>query len=288
MSAACETAAKPDKGRKEQEQRRLREQMEQVRRKLVVLSGKGGVGKSTVAANLAAALAQAGHAVGLLDVDIHGPSIPRLVGLEGRELETESGQIIPLKIGNRLSVISIGFLLGSSTEAVIWRGPLKFSAIRQFLCDVAWGSLDYLVIDCPPGTGDEPLSVAQLVGRPADAVIVTTPQALAIADVRRCITFCEKVELPVAGVIENMSGYVCPFCGARADLFGKGGGEALASEMRVPFLGRIPIEPDMVTCGDNGTPFVAERAGSETAEAFLNIIRAIERNNAAAKASNMA
>jgi Mrp family chromosome partitioning ATPase len=198
--------------------------MGQVRKKLVVLSGKGGVGKSTVAANLAAALSQAGHAVGLLDVDIHGPSIPKLFALDGRGLETESQQIIPVKVAPGLSVMSIGFLLGSSTDAVIWRGPLKYSIIRQFLCDVAWGSLDYLVVDCPPGTGDEPLSVAQLVGRPADAVIVTTPQELAIADVRRCVTFCEKVELPVAGIIENMSGYVCPSCGACADLFGSGGG----------------------------------------------------------------
>jgi ATP-binding protein involved in chromosome partitioning len=191
--------------------------------------------------------------------------------------------MIPVRVGERLSVMSIGFLLGSGADAVIWRGPLKFSMIRQFLCDVAWGSLDYLVVDCPPGTGDEPLSVAQLVGRPAEAVIVTTPQELAIADVRRCVTFCEKVDLPVAGIIENMSGYVCPACGARADLFGRGGGEALAKEMRVPFLGRIPIEPDMVPCGDSGTPFVAARAGSATAEAFLSIVRAIEQNSAPAE-----
>jgi Mrp family chromosome partitioning ATPase len=233
--------------------------------------------------NLAAALAQAGHMVGLLDVDVHGPSIPKLAGLEGRGLETESGRIVPVKISERLSVMSIGFLLGSRADAVIWRGPLKFSLIRQFLSDVAWGSLDHLVIDCPPGTGDEPLSVAQLVGRPAEAVIVTTPQELAVADVRRCVTFCEKVELPVAGIIENMSGYVCPSCGARVDLFGSGGGEALASEMNVPFLGRIPIEPEMVVCGDRGTPFVAARAGSATVEAFLGIVRAIERNSVCAE-----
>jgi ATP-binding protein involved in chromosome partitioning len=285
MGATCETTARPDRRQqeKEEEQRRLQEQMRGVRRKLVVLSGKGGVGKSTVAANLAAALAHAGHPVGLLDVDIHGPSIPTLVGLDGMELQTESGQMVPVKIGERLSVMSIGFLLRSSTDAVIWRGPLKFSLIRQFLGDVAWGCLDYLVVDCPPGTGDEPLSVAQLVGRPADAVIVTTPQALAIADVRRCVTFCEKVELPVAGIIENMSGYVCPSCGAHADLFGRGGGEALASEMRVPFLGRIPIDPDVVTGGDHGTPFVAARAGSATAAAFLNIVRAIEDSSPVAE-----
>lgn len=282
MGATCETAAKPNRAQKEQEERRLRDHMSQVRKKLVVLSGKGGVGKSTVAANLAAALAHAGQAVGLLDVDIHGPSIPKLFALDGRGLDTDGQQMLPVKIGPGLSVMSIGFVLGNSTDAVIWRGPLKYSIIRQFLCDVAWGSLDYLVVDCPPGTGDEPLSVAQLVGRPADAVIVTTPQELAIADVRRCVTFCEKVELPVAGIIENMSGYVCPSCGAHTDLFGSGGGEALASEMRVPFLGRIPIEPDVVTCGDRGTPFVGARSGSAAAEAFLSIVRAIERHNASA------
>jgi Mrp family chromosome partitioning ATPase len=284
MGATCEPAATPGPRQeaKEEEQLRLREQMLRVRKTLVVLSGKGGVGKSTVAANLAATLAHAGHAVGLLDVDIHGPSIPKLVGLDGRELDTELGRMVPVKIGERLSVMSIGFLLRSGTDAVIWRGPLKFSLIRQFLSDVAWGRLDYLVVDCPPGTGDEPLSVAQLVGRPADAVVVTTPQALAIADVRRCVTFCQKVDVPVAGIIENMSGYVCPSCGAHADLFGRGGGEALASEMRVPFLGRMPIDPDMVSCGDLGTPFVAARAGSATAEAFLSIVRAIEDDSALA------
>jgi Mrp family chromosome partitioning ATPase len=254
--------------------------MGRVRQKLVVLSGKGGVGKSTVAANLASALAQAGHKVGLLDVDIHGPSIPKLFGLEGRCLETDAHQMLPVKVGERLSVMSIGFLLESRADAVIWRGPLKFSVIRQFLCDVAWGSLDYLVVDCPPGTGDEPLSVAQLIGRPAKAVVVTTPQELAITDVRRCLTFCEKVGLPVAGIIENMSGYVCPSCGARADLFGRGGGELLANEIRVPFLGSIPIEPGLVTCGDTGIPFLASRAGSTTAEAFLAIVRAIEQSSA--------
>jgi Mrp family chromosome partitioning ATPase len=284
MPATSEqTVAKCGNTKKEEEERRLRQQMAQVRNKLVVLSGKGGVGKSTVAVNLAAALAQAGHTVGLLDVDVHGPSIPKLAGLEGRAIETDSNQIVPIKLGERLSVMSIGFLLGSPKDAVIWRGPLKFSLIRQFLSDVAWGSLDHLVIDCPPGTGDEPLSVAQLVGRPAEAVIVTTPQELAVADVRRCITFCEKVEVPVAGIIENMSGYVCPACGARVDLFGRGGGEALANEMKVPFLGRIPIEPEMVSCGDHGTPFVTVRGGSAAAEAFLGIVRAIEWNSVCAE-----
>jgi Mrp family chromosome partitioning ATPase len=283
MSSTSETVTKPANGQKEEEeeqQRRLLEHMAQVRRKLVVLSGKGGVGKSTVAANLAAALAQAGHSVGLLDVDIHGPSIPKLVGLEGRGLDADSGLIVPVRLSDRMSVMSVGFLLGSGTEAVIWRGPLKYSIIRQFLSEVAWGDLDYLVVDCPPGTGDEPLSVARLIGRPAEAVIVTTPQELAIADVRRCITFCNKVELPVAGIVENMSGYVCPACGARSDLFGKGGGEALAGEMNVPFLGSIPIDPEMVVCGDRGTPFVAARTASAVAESFLTIVQAVDRISA--------
>lgn len=277
MSQTGEAALAPEEAQQEQ-RRQVEDRMGCVGRKLVVLSGKGGVGKSTVAANLAAALASAGHSVGLLDVDIHGPSIPKLVGLAGRGLETEPGSVIPVRIGQRLAVMSIGFLLESGTDAVVWRGPLKFSAIRQFLGEVAWGPLDYLVVDCPPGTGDEPLSIAQLIGRPASAVIVTTPQALAIDDVRRCVSFCRKVDLPVAGIIENMSGYVCPSCGAHSSLFGMGGGEALANETGVPFLGRIPIEPEIMTCGDNGTPFVTARAGTSTAKEFLGIVRAIEQS----------
>jgi Mrp family chromosome partitioning ATPase len=281
MGTPCDTPAKPGHSQKEEEERRLRAHMAQIRKELIVLSGKGGVGKSTVAANLAVGLAEAGHAIGLLDVDIHAPSIPMLFALDGRSIETDSQQMLPVRAGERLSVMSIGFLIGDRKDAVIWRGPLKFSVIRQFVSDVPWGFLDYLVVDCPPGTGDEPLSVAQHVGRPAEAVPVTTPQDLAVADVRRCITFCGRAALPVAGIIENMSGYVCPNRGASADLFGKGGEEALAMEMRAPFLGRIPIEPEMVTCGDRGTPFISARGGNAAAATLLCMVRAIEQRDAA-------
>jgi Mrp family chromosome partitioning ATPase len=257
---------------KDAEEQRLHERMQQVRQKLVVLSGKGGVGKSTVAANLAVALARQGRRVGLLDVDIHGPSIPKLMGLEGRPLGSDGWQILPVEVNERLAVMSIGFLLGGKADAVIWRGPLKYHVIRQFLADVAWGALDYLVVDSPPGTGDEPLSVAQLVGQPAGAVIVTTPQELAVADVRRCVTFCEKASLPVIGIVENMSGFVCPRCGYTVDLFGRGGGEALAREMKIPFLGRIPIDPEIVSSGDSGKPFVESRDQGPAAKAFADIV----------------
>jgi ATP-binding protein involved in chromosome partitioning len=254
---------------------RLHERMGQIRRKLIVLSGKGGVGKSTVAANLAVALA-VNHKVGLLDVDIHGPSIPRLMGIGQALAESDGTALIPVRAGENLSVMSIGFLLRNATDAVIWRGPIKFGVIRQFLSDVAWGPLDFLVVDCPPGTGDEPLSVAQLLGQSAAGVVVTTPQELAISDVRRCITFCRQVGLPVAGIIENMSGCECPQCGTAFSLFGKGGGENLAREMGVPFLGAIPIDPSVVSGGDAGTPFAAGGLPSPARRSFLEIVGRIE------------
>lgn len=271
----AEETATINHAKKEEQKRRLREGMQRIGQKFVVLSGKGGVGKSTVAANLAVALAESGRTVGLLDVDVHGPSVPRLMGLEGQWLGSDGSRIVPVHLNDSLAVMSIGFLVEGQADAVIWRGPLKFGVIRQFLADVAWGDLDYLVIDCPPGTGDEPLSVAQLVGRPAAALVVTTPQQLAIADVRRCVTFCEKVALPIAGIIENMSGFICPRCGATVDLFGRGGGEKLAQEMGVPFLGRVPIDPEIVSNGDRGSQFVAAEPRSPAARAFLDMVDAI-------------
>jgi Mrp family chromosome partitioning ATPase/predicted Fe-Mo cluster-binding NifX family protein len=242
--------------------------------KLLVMSGKGGVGKSTVAANLAVSLALAGNSVGLLDVDIHGPSIPKLMGLDRSQLVLNGHEIVPIEVGG-LKVMSIGFMLPSAADAVIWRGPMKYSLIHQFLKDVDWGPLDYLVIDAPPGTGDEPLSVAQLVGQPAGAVLVTTPQDLAIADVRRSVSFCEKLNLPVVGIIENMSGLMCPHCRTEIPLFKTGGGALLAHEMNVPFLGSIPIDPEIVECGDNGTPYAHQFAERMAANKFAAIVNRI-------------
>jgi Mrp family chromosome partitioning ATPase len=253
----------------------LREHMQGIGMKLLVLSGKGGVGKSTVATNLAVALARKGARVGLLDADLHGPSIPVLLGLGGRHATMEGNRIQPVEVMGNLRVISIGLLLRQESEAVIWRGPLKFSAIRQLLRDVDWGELDWLVVDSPPGTGDEPLSVAQLVGTPAGAIIVTTPQSVAVSDVRRCVTFCSRLSLNVIGILENMSGMVCPHCGKEITLFSTGGGEALARETNVPFLGRIPLDPGVVVSGDRGAPFAGSKALSPAAEHFELFVRTV-------------
>jgi ATP-binding protein involved in chromosome partitioning len=257
------------------EQQQLQNRLRSIRHKILVLSGKGGVGKSTVAANLAVTLALAGRRVGLLDVDIHGPSIPKMLRIEdaGVEVVTE-GVLRPVDAAG-IKVMSIGFLLRHRDDAVIWRGPMKMGVIKQFLKDVEWGDLDYLVIDSPPGTGDEPLSVCQLVEDADGAVIVTTPQDVATADVRRSISFCRQLGMPVLGVIENMSGFVCPKCGEVTDIFKSGGGQRLATEMHAPFLGRIPIDPAVAEACDAGRPFMYQGAGSATAKAFGRVVAPI-------------
>ena len=256
----------------------LLSRMCRIQHKIMVLSGKGGVGKSTVAVNLAASLAMAGKRVGLLDVDIHGPSVPKLLHVAGTPVSGTDEALLPVRVAcgpGTLSVMSIGFLLRERDDAVVWRGPRKFGLIKQFLRDVEWGDLDYLVVDAPPGTGDEPLAVAQLIENADGAVVVTTPQEVAVQDVRRCIVFCRQVEVPVLGVVENMSGFTCPKCGERVEIFGADGGRAMAEEMGVPFLGAIPIEPEVVLSGDGGTPIVRSKPGSETAKAFARIVGAL-------------
>ncbi len=260
------------------ERQALQSRMCRIKHKIMVLSGKGGVGKSTVAVNLAVALAMAGKQVGLLDIDIHGPSVPKLLHIEGAPIagSEHSLSAVPVAFGaGMLKVMSIGFLLRGKDTAVIWRGPMKYGVIKQFLTDVEWGDLDYLVVDSPPGTGDEPLSVAQLIEKADGAVIVTTPQEVAVQDVRRCIDFCRQVDLPVLGVVENMSGFTCPKCGEHITIFGADGGRRMAEEMGVPYLGAIPIEPAVVVSGDNGTPIVQAQPHSETAKAFGRIVRSI-------------
>jgi Mrp family chromosome partitioning ATPase len=251
-----------------EERKKLEDRLSVIKHKILVLSGKGGVGKSTVAVNLAVSLARAGNKVGLLDVDVHGPSIPTLLGMTGYRPEGDGQNLLPIRLTKNLAVMSIGLLVDDQNAAVIWRGPMKFGMIRQFLRDVVWGELDYLVMDAPPGTGDEPLAVAELVGSGAGAVIVTTPQDLAIADVRRSVSFCREVSLPVIGIIENMSGYGCPKCGEVINIFGAGGGEKLAMEMQVPFLGSIPIDPEITASGDAGTPFIEADEDSAVNAAF--------------------
>jgi len=253
-----------------EEEKALRDRMAKVSHKVLVLSGKGGVGKSTVAVNLAVALSMAGKSVGLLDVDIHGPSVPKMLGLEGSRLVSEDESIVPIELGD-MRVMSIGFLLQDPDQAVIWRGPKKIGAIRQFLGEVAWGKLDYLIVDCPPGTGDEPLTVAQYLKDADGAVIVTTPQEVAVVDVRKCVTFCRDVGMKVLGVVENMSGFACPKCGEVVNVFKSGGGEEMALQMGIPFLGRAPLSAAVVESGDTGRPCVHHRKDDPAAKAFQAI-----------------
>ena len=265
----------------------LQSRMCKITHKIIVLSGKGGVGKSTVAVNLAVALALAGKKVGLLDVDIHGPSVPKLLKLENTPVSGTENTLYPIEVSyasGKISVMSIGFLLRQKDSAVIWRGPMKYNVIKQFLRDVQWGDLDYLVVDSPPGTGDEPLAVVQLIEKASGAVVVTTPQDVATQDVRRSIVFCHQLDLPVLGVIENMSGFVCPKCGENIGIFGSGGGKIMAEQMGVGFLGSIPIEPEVVVSGDKGTPIVQARPESQTAKVFNQIVNIlIERGLNSAK-----
>jgi ATP-binding protein involved in chromosome partitioning len=261
-------------GRKQamqEEDRRITEVLSRIKNKLLVLSGKGGVGKSTVAVNLAVALSARGHEVGLMDVDLHGPDTLKMLGREGEKLHSNGNALIPLEYDGHLQVISISSLLQDSDSAVIWRGPLKIKAIKQFIADVAWRDLDYLIIDSPPGTGDEPLTVAQVI-KGAKAVVVTTPQDVSILDIRKSITFCRQLSIPVLGIIENMSGMVCPYCHKPIDLFLSGGGQRAAAEMDVPFLGKVPIDPDIVQDGDRGKPYVISHRDSDAARSFCGIV----------------
>ncbi|MGB6064654.1 MAG: Mrp/NBP35 family ATP-binding protein [Desulfomonilaceae bacterium] len=247
-----------------------------IRRRLAVMSGKGGVGKSTVAVNLATALAVSGHDVGVLDADVHGPDVPMMFGLQGQLPESTAGYLMPLVAHSNIKVISMGFLLDSRDTPIAWRGPLKHRLFEQFLTEVEWGPLDYLVIDLPPGTGDEPLSIAHLLGKPIAAVIVTTPQDLAVLDSRKAVIFAREVGMDVIGIIENMSGMECPFCKKPIDLFKIGGGEKTARELGVPFLGRLPIDPDVVAASDQGTPTVLWKPDSGVAQSFKKVACSVE------------
>ena len=254
-----------------------------IRNRLLILSGKGGVGKSTVSANLAVVLARRGYRVGLMDVDLHGPSIPGMLGLSEQAALSDGDWIQPLLYevdgspeAKPLRVVSISFFLRGRDEPVIWRGPMKHSAIKQFIGQVLWGPLDFLLVDSPPGTGDEPLSIAQTIPG-AKAVVVTTPQDVSLSDVRRSINFCRSLKMEVLGVIENMSGLDCPHCGGHIDLFKSGGGEKMAQEMNVPFLGRLPIDPAIVIASDEGRPLGGPVADDAKADDSRPAVGAFER-----------
>ena len=252
--------------------KKVAERMARVKHSLVVISGKGGVGKTTVSVNLAVALAMKDYRVGILDIDFHGPNIAKMLGIEGEILMNSSEGIEPFPVLPNLKALSMALLIQDQDEPIIWRGPLKMGTMRQFLGETNWGELDYLIIDSPPGTGDEPLSAIQLLPKVDGVVIVTTPQAVAVLDSRKTIKFAEKLNVPVIGVIENMSGLACPHCGETIDLFGRGGGEKAAGELGVPFLGAVPLDPEMVARGDGGRPPAGTPSETPSGQALADIV----------------
>lgn len=259
----------------EKQQQTIEQRAEHIDHILLVMSGKGGVGKSTVAANLASTLARQGSRVGLLDADLHGPNVPAMTGTDGMSPSMADGLLEPVTAEDGLKVISMGMLLENPDSPTIWRGPLRASAIRQLIADVNWGDLDYLFVDLPPGTGDEPLTVAQAFPNADGVIIVSTPQRVSQDDCRKAINFAGAVKLPVVGVIENMSGFVCPHCGKETPIFSSGGGEQMATQMGVPFLGRLPLVPEVVSLCDSGRSLTASEAPAAIRDAFNSVVEAL-------------
>jgi len=262
----------------EEEQRKLKARTSKITHKIAVISGKGGVGKSTVTVNLAMAFAMHGYAysVGVLDADITGPCVPKIIGLHGQRLQAGPAGVFPAMGPLGIKVVSMDFLLPSDETPVIWRGPLKMKAISQFLSDIAWGELEFLFIDLPPGTGDEPLSIMQLIPEMDGVVIVTIPSEVSQIVVKKAVTFSRQLNIPVIGIIENMSGFICPKCGAEIDIFKVGGGKKIAEDLKVPFLGKVPIDPQICEDSDRGTPFITEHMDSPATKAFMEIVKKIE------------
>lgn len=261
-----------------EERSRLKLKMSKIKHKIAVISGKGGVGKSTVTVNLAMAFATHGYAnsIGILDADITGPCIPKILGVKGQKLQAGPPGIFPATGPLGMKVVSMDFLLPSDEAPVIWRGPLKMKAIQQFLSDITWGELDFLFIDLPPGTGDEPLSVMQLLPNMDGVVIVTIPSEVSQIVVKKAVTFARRLNVPVIGIIENMSGFVCPKCGEKVDIFKAGGGEKIAKDLVIPFLGIIPIDPEICKDSDKGLPFIIEHPDSPASKAFMEIVGKVE------------
>jgi len=267
--------AKPDRAKQiEAQNKRIDQVLEKIKYRIVVFSGKGGVGKTTVAVNLSYTLIKRDKKVGLLDADITGPNVPKMTGaVASPEVDEKSKQIIP-QIKDGLQIISIAPMIPVDSP-LIWRGPLRSNTISQFLADVHWGSLDYLLADLPPGTGDEVLTTAQKM-RPQMAIIVTTPQEVSLVDCRRAVNMAKKLDIPMIGVVENMSGLICPHCGKEIDIFGTGGGEKMAQQMEVEFLGHIPMEVETRRAADRGRPVVLNNPASKTTKAFVDIAKNVE------------
>jgi len=250
--------------------------MKAIKHKIAVMSGKGGVGKSIVTASLASVFAEKGYNVGVLDADIHGPSIPKMMGVQGRSFKVSpEGEILPIETDDGVKIVSIDFLLDEA-QPVVWRGPLKTAAIRQFLAEVAWGELDLLLIDLPPGTGDEALSILQYISDIDGVLLITIPSEVSQIVVKKAVTFARKLNAPILGIIENMSGLICPKCGARIEVFSEGGGEKIAKEFSLPFLGRIPLDPKISEAADAGKSFIRLYPDSEAAKSFIAIAEQLE------------
>lgn len=264
-----------EKELKEQETR-LKGKMAKVKNVFIVMSGKGGVGKSTIAVNLACAFSTLGKKTGIFDVDIHGPNTAKMLGIENRELISSQWGIEPILVTETLSAVTLACTGHDDSAPFIWRGPMKSAVIRQLLSDTNWGELDYLIIDAPPGTGDEHLSVCQMIPNVTGAIIVTTPQDVAVLDARKSIKFVQELKIPIAGIIENMSGFICPYCRKESDIFKKGGGEKAALDNSVTFLGRIPFDSDLVNAADEGKPFIFSRPDSESSRIFRRIVKKIQ------------
>ncbi|ENN96441.1 ParA/MinD-like ATPase [Methanocaldococcus villosus KIN24-T80] len=260
----------------EQQNAKIRERMSKIKHKIAILSGKGGVGKSTVTANLAVGLSLLNKKVGVLDGDIHGPNIPKILGANGEPM-VAGDAILPIEVSG-IKTISISYLLPDEATPVIWRGPRVSGAIRQFLADVAWGELDYLLIDTPPGTGDVQLTIMQSIPNIDGAIIVTTPDEISLLDVKKSISMCKMLNIPIIGIIENMSGFVCPYCNKEIDIFGKGAGEKIAKELGLRFLGRIPLDAKAREAQEKGKPMVLIdcRAGEAFKEIVNKIVEIVE------------
>jgi ATP-binding protein involved in chromosome partitioning len=270
----------PEEAKSKEEQSQSQPQalsLEGVKHKIMIMSGKGGVGKSTIAAFLASSLSKRGYRVGLLDSDIHGPSIPKMFGLENKKPKIDEKGIVPIPVSKNLKIMSIAFLLEGEDFPVIWRGPAKMSAIKQFLQEVSWGVLDFLIIDLPPGTGDEPLSIAQLIPEFDGAIVITTPQDVALTSVRKSINFLDLVNVPVLGLVENMSGVICPSCGDEIEVFGGGGVEKAASDFGISVLAELPIEPQVSQKADTGATYTYEGNESEWDKRFSKVVDTIEK-----------
>jgi ATP-binding protein involved in chromosome partitioning len=276
---SCTTANQCNDPKKEEytKEQKIKQQLKKIKYKIAVISGKGGVGKSTVTANLAMSYAMQNQRVGILDADIHGPCIPKMLGLKGQTLKGNVvGELSPVTGRLGIKVASMDFLLKNDETPVIWRGPLKMRLIQQFLSDINWGELDFLFIDLPPGTGDEPLTVMQLIPDMDGVVIVTMPSEVSEAVVKKSVTFAKQVGVPIIGIIENLSGFICPDCGAKVNIFRTGGGKRIAEDLSVPYLGSIPIDPNICNESDNGLSFIAENKTSAATKAFMEIVKKIE------------